>query len=73
VAVDPGAGVQREEQVREQHRRAEVAHLRGARVQHEHAYQRQGDQRRLVAEERDRLAHPEAAEIALLQGAREPN
>src|SRR6185436_4082088 len=60
-----------EEQVRKEQRGAEVAHLGRARVQRQHADQRQRDLGRLVAEERHRLAHPEAAEIALLEGAGE--
>src|SRR5438552_1678698 len=65
--------MQREEQVREQLCSAEEAHLRGARVQREHPDERQRDQRNLVAEERDRLADPEAAEVAQLERRRQPD
>src|SRR5262249_16483029 len=67
----PLAGVEREEQVRNERRRRQVAHLRGVRVQLEHGDERQGEQRDLVAEERDRLACPEAAEVARTQDPRE--
>ena len=62
ATVDPRPGVQREEQVRDELRRDQIAHLRRVRVQHEHGGERDGDHRDLVAEERDRLAEPEPAE-----------
>jgi hypothetical protein len=46
-------------------RRAEVAHLRGARVEQEDCGQGQREQRYLVADERDCLAGPEEPELAL--------
>src|SRR5204862_214613 len=66
ASVDPGPGVQREEQIRKEFRRRQKAHLGRARMQNEHADERQGDQRDLVADERDRLAGEEAAEVAVL-------
>src|SRR5207248_488174 len=66
ASVDPGPGVQREEQIRKEFRRRQKAHLGRARMQDEHADERQGDQRDLVADERDRLAGEEAAKAAVL-------
>ena len=65
--VDERTGVEGEEQVRHERGGAEVAHLRGVRIEHEHRRQRQCDGADLVAEERDSLAEPEAAEPRLAQ------
>ena len=62
AAVDPGAGVEREEEVRRELGRDEVAHLGRVRVEHEHGDERQRDQADLVADERDGLPEPEAPE-----------
>src|SRR4051812_46905179 len=59
--------MQRKEQVRKESGGPEVAHLRRARVQCEDGREGQRDQRDLVAEERDGLSEPEAAEVALAQ------
>ena len=72
AAIDPGAGVQREDQVGDQRRRRQVPHLRWRRVQHEDGRQRQRDDRHLVAEHRHRLADPEPAEVAQAEGGRDP-
>ena len=66
AAVDPGTGVEREEQVRHELGGHEVAHLLRVRVQHEDRGQRDREQRDLVAEERDRLARPDAPEDEVL-------
>ena len=73
--VDPGARMQREEEVRHELGRDQVAHLRRVRVQHEHGRERDGDHRDLVAEERDRLAQPEPPEdeIPAQQRRNEPH
>ena len=64
--VDPGARVEREEEVRHELGGDEVAHLLRVRVEHEDRGQRDRDQRDLVAEERDRLARPDAPEDEVL-------
>ena len=70
--VHPGAGVEREEEVRHELGGDEVAHLLRVRVEHEDRGQRDRDQRDLVAEERDRLARPDAPENEVLaQDARD--
>ena len=66
AAVGPGACVQREEQVRRQLGGDEVAHLRRGRVEREHRHEGQRDQADLIAEQRDRLPRPEAAELLVL-------
>ena len=50
-ALEPGARGQREEEMRDELRGGQVAHLRGVGVQHQHRGERQGDQRDLIAEE----------------------
>src|SRR4029079_8924942 len=66
VAVDPRAAVQREEQVREQCDGDQVAHLGRRRVERENCDERQGDQRDLVADQRDRLAGEERPDLAVV-------
>jgi hypothetical protein len=60
------AGRHREQQAGQPDDGGEVTHLRGARVQHQHAGQRQRDRRDLVAEHRDRGRAPVAPELLLL-------
>ena len=62
AAVGPGAGMQGEEEVRQQLGRDEIAHLRGVRVEHEDGDERERDQADLVADQRHGLAEPEAPE-----------
>ena len=54
--VQPDAGRQREQQVRQQPDRQQRAHLRRVRAQHEDGDKRQAELRDLVAEDRDGLA-----------------
>ena len=55
-----------EEQVRSELGGDEVSHLRGGRVERQHGDERQGDHADLVAEQRDALTEPEAAELRVL-------
>ena len=64
--VDPAAGVEREDEVRDERDRRQCAHLPGGRVEREHRRQRKCDQRDLVADERYRLADEVAAEVRVL-------
>jgi hypothetical protein len=66
AAVDPGARMQREEKVRREVCRRQVAHLRRTRVQDEHAGERHRQLGDLVAEQRDRLPGPVTAEVPIL-------
>ena len=66
TAVDPGARVEREEQVREEAGRGQVAHLGSAGIEHQHGRERQSDQRDLIADQRDRVRGEEAPELAVL-------
>ena len=63
--VEPDTCREREEQVREERRRGEQAHLSGAGVEHEHGDERQREEGDLVAQERHRGREPEVAETAL--------
>ena len=51
AAVGPGAGVQREEQVRRELGGDEVAHLRRVRVEDEDGHERERDQADLIPEQ----------------------
>jgi hypothetical protein len=62
-AIEPDAGRQGEEQVREQADRGQRPHLRGVGAQRQDRDQRQPELRDLVAEDRDRLADPEPPEV----------
>ena len=62
-AVQPDAGRQREQQVREQAHRREQAHLGRIRAQCQDGDERQPELGDLIAEDRDRLAEPEPAEV----------
>jgi hypothetical protein len=62
ATVGPDTRVQREQQARHQVGGDQVAHLGRPRVQRQHRHQRQRQRRHLVAHQRDRLRHPEAAE-----------
>ncbi len=62
-AFQPGACREREEEVRDERRSGQVAHLGRVGVEDEHRCERQGDERDLVAEERHGLAEPEVAEV----------
>ena len=64
--VDPSPRVEREEEVRCELGGDEISHLGGARVEREDGDERQRDQADLVAEQRDRLAEPEAPEARVL-------
>ena len=55
-----------EEEVRHELGGDEVSHLGGAGVERQHGDERQRDQADLVAEQRDCLAEPEAAELRVL-------
>jgi hypothetical protein len=72
VAVDQGAGEQREDQARDECRRGQIAHLGGAGAGAEHGQQRQREQRDLVAEQRDDIPGPVPAERGLPQQGRQP-
>ena len=65
--VHPGPGGQPEQQARQPLKRGQVAHLGGARVQHEHGRERQRDRRDLVAEHRDRRRAPVPPEHPVAQ------
>src|SRR4029079_3511551 len=62
-ALQPGSCRKREEQVRDEGRCGQVAHLGRVGVQNEHRGERQRDERDLVAEERHGLAEPEIPEV----------
>jgi hypothetical protein len=65
VPVDERPGVERDEQVRRNACGAQVAHLRRARIECQHADERERDPVDLIAEVGDRLPGPEAAERAV--------
>ena len=65
AAVDPGAGVQGEDQVRDQVGRRQRAHLARGRVEGQDGGQRQRDRRDLVAEQRNRLPDEETAKVGV--------
>ena len=64
--VGPGPRVERQEEVRCELCGDEVSHLGGARVEGQDGDERQGDHADLIAEQRDRLAEPETAELRVL-------
>ena len=74
-AIEPGAGDDREQQVRQQPRGREQAHLRRRGIEDQHRDDRQRQVRHLVPEHADRLPDPEQPELALAkerrQGARQ--
>ena len=63
--------MEREEQVRHERGRAQVAHLGRARMQHENRRERQREQADLIAEQRDRLPEPETPECQVPQRPRQ--
>ena len=71
AAVDERAGVEREQEVRQRPDGREQPHLPGARVEREHGHERQRDPVDLVAEVRDRLRRPEAAERQVAEQRRD--
>jgi hypothetical protein len=72
VPVRPRPRVQREQQAGQPHHGGEVAHGGRAGVQREHRDQRERDRGDLVAEHRDRLRAPVAAERPVPQQLRDP-
>ena len=72
VPIDPCAGVQGEEEVRGECERRQVSHLSCIGVECEHCDERQREERDLVAEQRDGVRSPVAAEdLALAEQLRD--
>ena len=69
-AIEPDAGRQREEQVRQQPDRGQRPHLGRVGAEGEHGDQRQSELGDLVAEDGDRLAEPEPPEIGCVEEER---
>ena len=69
-AIQPDAGRQREQEVRQEPDRREQAHLRRVGVENEDGDDRQREERDLVAEDGDRLPEPEVPEVVLAQQRR---
>jgi hypothetical protein len=62
-AIQPDAGHQRQQQMREQPSGGQIAHLGRIGAEHQDCDERDRDAVDLVAEHRDRLAGPQVAEI----------
>lgn len=65
ASIDPYAGVQREEQMPKPARSGKHAHLEWRSLDHDRCNQREGKQRELISEDRDRLPRPEVSEVGL--------